>query len=120
MSTIAIGLNTTFTFTTVAMVAAFELTASRLTRAFARGNATPLSKYISSIDSTPRVLLNALVLGVSVVFIIGCIYLASSTALNALVGTGMVLENISFAFPQHFPFTEREKVIIYWQILVSV
>jgi len=35
----------------------------------------------------------------SVVFLIGCLYLGSSTAFNAFIGTGLILQLITFAFP---------------------
>jgi choline transport protein len=34
-----------------------------------------------------------------VVFIIGCVYLGSSTAFNAFIGTGSILQLVTFAFP---------------------
>lgn len=34
-----------------------------------------------------------------VVFLIGCLYMASSTAFNAFIGTGLILQLITFAFP---------------------
>jgi choline transport protein len=41
----------------------------------------------------------ALVVNGSVIFIIGCIYLASSTAFNAFIGTGLILQQVTFAIP---------------------
>lgn len=41
----------------------------------------------------------ALLFNAFVVFLIGCIYLASSTAFNALIGTGLLLQQLTFAFP---------------------
>jgi choline transport protein len=35
----------------------------------------------------------------AVILIIGCVYLGSSTAFNAFIGTGMILQLITFAFP---------------------
>lgn len=32
-------------------------------------------------------------------FIIGCIYLGSSSAFNAFIGTGLILQHISYSFP---------------------
>lgn len=34
-----------------------------------------------------------------VVFIIGCVYLGSSTAFNAFIGVGSILQLVTFAFP---------------------
>ena len=41
----------------------------------------------------------AIVFNAGVVFIIGCIYLGSSTAFNAFIGTGLILQHVSYAFP---------------------
>lgn len=41
----------------------------------------------------------ALCANAAVIFIIGCVYLGSSTAFNAFIGTGLILQLITFAFP---------------------
>lgn len=94
---------TTF-ITLLALIAFFSLngcqqTSSRLTWAFARDDALILSKFIGRIHPVLQVPVNALLANSLVVFIIGCIYLASSTAFNALIGTGLVLQQVSFCFP---------------------
>ncbi|KAJ5811900.1 hypothetical protein N7474_008201, partial [Penicillium riverlandense] len=76
-----------------------QQTASRLTWAFARDDALILSKYFSRIHSRLQVPVYCLVANAAVIFVIGCIYLASSTAFNALIGTGLILQQVSFAFP---------------------
>lgn len=58
-----------------------------------------LSKYIGRIHANLQVPVYALIANSAVIFIIGCIYLASSTAFNALIGTGLVLQQVSFCFP---------------------
>ncbi|CAG7921092.1 unnamed protein product [Penicillium olsonii] len=88
----------------LACIAFFSLngcqqTASRLTWAFARDNALVMSKYLRVIDPRFQVPIYALCANSAVIFIIGCIYLASSTAFNALIGTGLVLQQVSFCFP---------------------
>ncbi|CAG8918033.1 unnamed protein product [Penicillium salamii] len=88
----------------LACIAFFSLngcqqTASRLTWAFARDDALVMSKYLGVINSRFQVPIYALCANSAVVFIIGCIYLASSTAFNALIGTGLVLQQVSFCFP---------------------
>ena len=88
----------------LAIIAFFALngcqqTASRLTWAFARDDALILSKYFNRIHTNLQVPVYALLANSSVVFIIGCIYLASTTAFNALIGTGLILQQVSFIFP---------------------
>lgn len=58
-----------------------------------------LSKYIGRIHTDLQVPVYALLANSAIIFIIGCIYLASSTAFNALIGTGLVLQQVSFCFP---------------------
>lgn len=41
----------------------------------------------------------ALYVNAAVIFIIGCIYLGSSTAFNAFIGTGLIMQLLTFAFP---------------------
>jgi choline transport protein len=74
-------------------------TASRLTWAFARDNALFGSRFLSSLHPTLDVPVWALVLNSAVIFIIGCIYLGSSTAFNAFIGTGVILQQVTFAIP---------------------
>ncbi|KAJ5103105.1 hypothetical protein N7532_003634 [Penicillium argentinense] len=98
------GACATVFITLLALIACFSLngcqqTSSRLTWAFARDDALFLSKYFGRIHSQLKVPVNALLANAAVIFIIGCIYLASSTAFNALIGTGLVLQQVSFCFP---------------------
>ncbi|KAI9927590.1 hypothetical protein MW887_003209 [Aspergillus wentii] len=94
---------TVFIFLLVA-IAFFSLngcqqTSSRLTWAFARDNALIMSTYLGRIHPHLEVPVYALIANSAVIFIIGCIYLASSTAFNALIGTGLILQQVSFVFP---------------------
>ncbi|KAJ5087911.1 hypothetical protein N7456_011527 [Penicillium angulare] len=88
----------------LAIIAFFSLngcqqTSSRLTWSFARDDALVLSKYLGRVHPTLQVPVYSLIANSVVIFIIGCIYLASSTAFNALIGTGLVLQQVSFCFP---------------------
>lgn len=76
-----------------------QQTASRLTWSFARDNGIICSQYIGTVHSSLHVPVWALLFNAFVVFLIGCIYLASSTAFNALIGTGLLLQQLTFAFP---------------------
>lgn len=42
---------------------------------------------------------NALIANFVLIFALGCVFLGSSTAFNALVATGLILQQVSFAFP---------------------
>lgn len=58
-----------------------------------------LAPYLSRIHSRWGVPMWSLIANSACVFILGCVYLASSTAFNALVSTGIILQQLSFAFP---------------------
>ncbi|KAH8705821.1 amino acid/polyamine transporter I [Talaromyces proteolyticus] len=78
---------------------AIQQTSSRLTWALARDNAFVFSTVVSRIQPTLQVPVWALLGNFGVIFCCGCLYLASTTAFNALVGIGIVLQQLSFAFP---------------------
>ncbi|KAL9122703.1 MAG: hypothetical protein Q9187_000741 [Circinaria calcarea] len=97
------------------------LAASRITWAFARDDALIWSKYIKKIDPKRDVPVWALLFNALWILIIGCIYLGSTTgkplvldaylrylqldadslllAFNTIVGSGLLVEQVSFAFP---------------------
>lgn len=72
---------------------------SRLTWAFARDNALLGSKLIGQVHPFLQVPIWALLANATVIFIIGCIYLGSSTAFNAFINSGLLLQQCSFAIP---------------------
>lgn len=74
-------------------------TASRLTWSFARDDALVGSKWIGQIHPKLLVPVWALLANFAVVFVIGCVYLGSTTAFNAMIGTSLILMHLSFAFP---------------------
>jgi choline transport protein len=76
-----------------------QQTASRLTWSFARDNAVVGSHWLGQIHPRYGVPVWALVTNSSVVFIIGCIYLGSTTAFNAMISTCLSLQQISYAMP---------------------
>ncbi len=47
-----------------------------------------------------------------IVFFIGCIYLGSSTAFNAFIGTGLILQQLSYAFPAALLIYRRRMAIL--------
>jgi choline transport protein len=76
-----------------------QQTASRLTWSLARDRAIVGSQWLSKIHSKFEVPVWGLIFNFVVMFVIGCIYLGSSSAFNAFIGTGLVLQHISYAIP---------------------
>lgn len=74
-------------------------TASRLTWSIARDKGFMGSSRLSRIHSKWEVPVWALCANQAVIFIIGCVYLGSTTAFNAFIGTGLILQLVTFAFP---------------------
>ncbi|PYI16088.1 putative choline transporter [Aspergillus violaceofuscus CBS 115571] len=81
-----------------ALIGAQE-TASRLTWSLARDNTLFGSTQMRQMHPTLDVPAWALAFNFSVMFIIGCIYLGSSSAFNAFIATGLVLQHVSYAIP---------------------
>ena len=78
---------------------ASQQTASRLIFSFARDDALVFSKKIGVMHAKLGVPIYALLFNAISVFILGCIYLGSTTAFSAIIGTGLVLQQITFAVP---------------------
>jgi choline transport protein len=76
-----------------------QQTASRLTWSFARDNALIGSHWLGQIHPRFGVPVWALLFNSAVIFIIGCVYLGSTTAFNAMIATGLILQQISYAIP---------------------
>lgn len=74
-------------------------TASRLTWSFARDDALFGSRWLGKIDEKQQVPVAALLFNFAIMFIIGCIYLGSTSAFNAFIGTGLILQHVTYAFP---------------------
>ncbi|KAF5626715.1 amino acid polyamine transporter I [Fusarium tjaetaba] len=72
---------------------------SRLTSSFARDNALLGSCFIGQVHPRLQVPVGALVANSAVIFVIGCIYLGSTSAFNAFIGSGLLLQQCSFATP---------------------
>lgn len=84
-------------------------TASRLTWSFARDDAVMLAPFLSRIHPRLGVPVWSLIANSACVFVLGCVYLGSSTAFNALVSTGIILQQLSFAFPAALMLYRRAK-----------
>ena len=84
----------------IVALTAVQQTASRLTWSLGRDNAFLLSKrYLSVVHPKLQVPVYALLFNAVVVFIIGFIFLGSSTAFNAFIATGLILQQATYAIP---------------------
>ncbi|KAH8725196.1 amino acid/polyamine transporter I [Phaeosphaeriaceae sp. PMI808] len=88
---------------TLIMMALFALnathqTASRLTWSFTCDNALYGSHLLNQISPRQEVPVAALVFNASIMFLIGWIYLGSTSAFNAF-GTGLILQHATYAIP---------------------
>ncbi|KAK4861972.1 hypothetical protein LT330_003110 [Penicillium expansum] len=85
---------------TLLVVNSVQQTASRLTWSLARDDALLCSRWFSKVMlevPAPALLLNA-----GGTFILGCIFLASTAAFNAILGSAIILQMLSFAIPIFF------------------
>ncbi|KAI8651861.1 hypothetical protein NCS56_01402200 [Fusarium sp. Ph1] len=84
----------------IVIIISIQQTSSRLIWAMACDNSVIFSKPPSKLSpSLGNIPMAALLLQGFLVFLCGCIYLGSSAAFNALVGSGILLQMISFAIP---------------------
>lgn len=81
------------------VVNAVQQTSSHLIWAFGRDNGLVLSKQLAQMHHGLEVPVWSLLANAVVIFICGCIYLASTAAFNALINTTIILQMISFAMP---------------------
>ena len=103
----ATAMTALITFTGYFALNATQQTSSRLTWSFARDHGLIFSKQLSQISPRLGVPVWALLFNCFVVFVMGCIYLGSPTAFNAIVGTCMILMHVSIAFPIFFLMLSR-------------
>lgn len=78
---------------------AMQQTASRMTWALAQDGGLFGAKYLASIHPKLDVPVWSLVANAVVVLILGCIYLGSSVAFNAIIGCSIILQMISYCVP---------------------
>ncbi|KAL3473351.1 amino acid/polyamine transporter I [Aspergillus californicus] len=74
-------------------------TASRLTWSFARDEALFFSSRLASVHSKLGIPLYSLVLNGICVFLVGVVYVCSSTAFNSFISTTVIVAQISYAIP---------------------
>ncbi|KAF5536350.1 HNM1-choline permease [Fusarium mexicanum] len=88
------------TIIVIFVLIAIQQTTSRLIWAFARDHGLYLSHHFSQLSPKLKgIPTNALILNTVLVFFCGCLFLASTAAFNALVGSFLLLQMISFALP---------------------
>ena len=88
---------------------AVQQTSSRLIWSFARDDALVGSTFLKRLHPRLNVPVWAILYNWFWVFLIGCVYLVSSTAFNAIIAPGLILEQISFAFPSALLIWQRRK-----------
>lgn len=74
-------------------------TSSRMTYAFARDGGLPFSKFFAKVHKGLDVPLNAIALTTAVDVVIGCIFLGSSSAFNAIVSASVVALGVTYGMP---------------------
>ena len=98
----AIAMTTFLLVTGYFALNATQQTTSRLTWSFARDGGLVFSKQLGHIHPGLGVPVWALLANAFVVFVIGCIYLGSTVAFNAIVGCCLILMHLTIAFPLVF------------------
>ncbi|GME61471.1 Amino acid/polyamine transporter I [Neofusicoccum parvum] len=76
-----------------------QLSTSRVVWAFARDNGLPQSQILSKVSARFKVPFNAQLLVTAVCAALGCLYLGSSTAFNAMLGSAVTINNIAYLIP---------------------
>ncbi|KAL2808544.1 amino acid/polyamine transporter I [Aspergillus granulosus] len=87
-----------FVISCVALNAVHQ-TASRLTWSFARDEALFFSRKLASIHPSLGIPVYALILDGVCVFLVGIVYVCSSTAFNSFISTTVIVAQISIAIP---------------------
>ena len=88
------------------------LTASRILWTLARDDATPFSNTLGKINQRWRNPFNAIFLCGCIGTLLGCIYVGSSTAFNAFVGSFIVLSTLSYVIAIGPHLLTRRKYVI--------
>jgi len=76
-----------------------QLSTGRVFWAFARDGALPFSKTWSKVHPKLLIPLNSQLCVMAIVAILGCLYLGSSTAFNALLGSAVTINNFAYIIP---------------------
>ncbi|TKY85536.1 hypothetical protein EX895_005698 [Sporisorium graminicola] len=86
-------------------------TSSRMSQAFARDKGLPFSGVLSRISPRSQVPIPALIFTTIWVIIFGCVYLGSSSALNAILSSSVVLLQFSYIIPIALLLVRGRKVL---------
>ncbi|KAL4874023.1 hypothetical protein BDV12DRAFT_205400 [Aspergillus spectabilis] len=78
---------------------AVHQTASRLTWSFARDEALFFSRRLASVHPSVGIPVYALILNGILVFLVGIVYVCSSTAFNSFISTTVIVAQISYMIP---------------------
>lgn len=65
------------------------------------------SRWLGKINEKQQVPIAALLFNFAIMFIIGCIYLGSTSTFNAFIGTGLILQHVTYAFPAALLITRK-------------
>lgn len=80
----------------VVSISGIYLTASRMCWTLARDNAMPFSNFFGRVNKKYENPFNAIVLCAAITTVLGCIYVGSSTAFSAFVGSFAILTSLSY------------------------
>ncbi|KAM0282379.1 hypothetical protein ACHAQH_003058 [Verticillium albo-atrum] len=80
-------------------VVSSQLSTGRVFWAFSRDGAMPFSRIWSKVHPRLQIPLNSQIAVTTVVALLGCLYLGSSTAFNSLLGTAVTINNMSYMVP---------------------
>jgi choline transport protein len=80
-------------------VISYQLSTSRVLWAFSRDGAMPWSSTWARVSSRYGIPFNAQLLVTAANAALGCIYLGSSTAFNAMLGSAVTINNIAYYIP---------------------
>ncbi|KAL6898435.1 amino acid/polyamine transporter I [Trichoderma evansii] len=90
---------------------ALMTTSSRMSYAFARDRGLPFSHIFAKVHPTLNVPLNALIWTASWIIVLGCIFLGSTSAFNAIVSASVVAIGITYAIPPGINCLRRRKML---------
>lgn len=92
---------------------AMQQTASHLIWALGRDDALIFSARLSHVHPVLDVPVWGLIANACCVFVTGCLYLASTTAFNALINSSIILQMVSFAIPASLlMFRRRDESVL--------
>lgn len=89
-----------------------QLSTSRVVWAFARDHGLPASNALARVSLRWRVPFNAQLLVTAVCAALGCLYLGSSTAFNAMLGSAVTINNIAYLIPLSINVLQRRRVLV--------